>query len=205
MKKIFKNEKDFETKVKIAIRILWILLVILALFLVIFVIVGFNTIDVSNKNPTVQLSETVIFSRPIESIGSYKEDSIEEPDISDFLELENLNSQKRMLAQLVQAEAGNQPLTGMRLVADVVLNRVDDPRFPNTIEEVIFQKNPTQFSVTTNGAFEKAGSYISENAWKAVEMEWDSRLDYGVLYFSSTKNPVNGENHFKYYDHWFSY
>lgn len=205
MKKIFKNEKDFETKVKIVIRILWILLVILALFLVIFVIVGFNTIDVSNKNPTVQPSETVIFSRPIESIGSYKEDSIEEPDISDFLEFENLNSQKRMLAQLVQAEAGNQPLTGMRLVADVVLNRVDDPRFPNTIEEVIFQKNPTQFSVTTNGAFEKAGSYISENAWKAVEMEWDSRLDYGVLYFSSTKNPVNGEKAFKYYDHWFSY
>lgn len=42
-----------------------------------------------------------------------------------------------LVAQLVQAEAGNQDLTGKRLVADVVYNRVRDPRFPNTVEGVV--------------------------------------------------------------------
>ena len=48
------------------------------------------------------------------------------------------------LVYIVHAEANNQDLTGKKLVADVVLNRVHDPRFPNTIEGVIFQ--PYQFS-----------------------------------------------------------
>lgn len=122
----------------------------------------------------------------------------EEPEI-DPEELK----QKQILAQLVMSEAGNQPLTGMRFVADVVLNRVDDPRFPDTIFDVINQKS--QFSVIDNGLFDAMANYISDDAWLAVELEWDSRLDYGILYFSSTTNPVNGERAFKYYDHWFSY
>ena len=68
-----------------------------------------------------------------------------------------VTSEMALIAQLVQAEAGNQDLKGKRLVADVVLNRVDSEKFPNTIEEVIFQKEPVQFSVTVSGAFERAG------------------------------------------------
>ena len=74
---------------------------------------------------------------------------------------------KHMLAQLVQAEAGNQPLTGMRFVVDVVLNRVDDERFPNTIEGVIYQKG--QFSVIRNGQFDKAANYISASCISAPQ------------------------------------
>lgn len=59
-----------------------------------------------------------------------------------------------LIAQLVQAEAGNQGLSGMRLVVDVVLNRVESDKFPNTVEDVIFQKNA--FSVIDDGAFDKA-------------------------------------------------
>ena len=50
-----------------------------------------------------------------------------------------------MLAKCVQAEAGNQGLLGKRLVVDVILNRVDSDRFPNTIEGVITQSG--QFAV----------------------------------------------------------
>lgn len=110
-----------------------------------------------------------------------------------------------ILAQLIQAEAGNQDLTGKRFVADVVLNRVDSERFPNTIEEVIFQKNPVQFGVTVDGAFEKAESEISEECFEAVRMEWEreTRLDKEVLYFNTVHE--NGKNPFKHGDHWFSY
>lgn len=110
---------------------------------------------------------------------------------------------REILAALVQAEAGNQDLIGMRYVVDVVLNRVDDPRFPDTIEEVIYE--PKQFTVTRNGMLESAKQCISENAYLAVDLEWENRLDNGVLYFNSGTSPANGCNTFKHQDHWFGY
>lgn len=107
------------------------------------------------------------------------------------------------VATIVQAEAGNQDLDGMRLVADVVLNRMDSPKFPNEVWDVIYQDG--QFGPTVDGALEKAGWYICEDVWKEVEMEWDreSRLNSGILYFNTTWD--NGSNPFKHGDHWFSY
>ena len=107
-----------------------------------------------------------------------------------------------VLAQLVQAEAGNQDLMGKRLVADVVLNRIDSTIFPNELEEVIFQNG--QFAVIRNGEFKKAGWYIEPETYKAVEMEVKHRTNRDVLYFSRGKSKY-ANSHFKYGDHWFSY
>lgn len=104
-----------------------------------------------------------------------------------------------LLYSLVQAEAGNQDLKGCQLVADVVLNRVDNPRFPNTIEEVVYA--PGQFSVVRNGALKKAQGEISEKVVQAVDMELNgNRLDTSILYFN---NHPNGANCWKYGDHYF--
>lgn len=102
-----------------------------------------------------------------------------------------------LLYSLVQAEAGNQDLKGCRLVADVVLNRVDDPRFPSTIEEVVYA--PGQFSVVRNGALKKSQGEISEKVVQAVDMELNSdRLDTDILYFNNSNN-----GGWKYGGHWF--
>jgi len=53
------------------------------------------------------------------------------------------------LSHIIHAESGNQPLTGKIAVGNVVLNRVADPAFPNTIYDVVFQKN--QFTPTRTG------------------------------------------------------
>lgn len=128
---------------------------------------------------------------------------MEQPQAADTGYL--ITEDMRMLAQLVQAEAGNQDLTGKRLVADVVLNRVDSERFPNTIEEVIFQRNPVQFGVTVDGAFDRVGGDVSEECFKSVQMEWEqeTRIDKNVMYFNGVHE--NGKNPFKHGDHWFSY
>lgn len=110
---------------------------------------------------------------------------------------------RELLAALVQAEAGNQDLVGMQYVVDVVLNRVDDPRFPNSIEGVIYE--PNQFTVTRNGMLDAAYAKISQNAYLAVDLEWGDRLNDGILYFNSGMNPANGSNPFKHQDHWFGY
>lgn len=54
-----------------------------------------------------------------------------------------------LMAKLVSAESGGEPYAGKVAVASVVLNRTIDPHFPNTIREVIFQKNA--FSCVKNG------------------------------------------------------
>lgn len=126
----------------------------------------------------------------------------EEPTAEDILEEQRLG-ELELLAQLVEAEAGNQDLTGKCYVVDVVLNRVDSDEFPNTIEEVIFQD--IQFSVMLDGAFDQAGWYISDESFEAVRLESDGiRLNDEILYFGTEKSAY-ADNHFKYQDHWFGW
>ena len=65
------------------------------------------------------------------------------------------------LSRIINAESGNQPLSGKIAVGNVVLNRVASPRFPNTVYEVIFQRN--QFTPTINGSI-----YRTPNAESVV-------------------------------------
>lgn len=53
------------------------------------------------------------------------------------------------LSHIINAESGNQSLIGKIAVGNVVLNRVADPVFPNSIYGVIYQKN--QFTPVKNG------------------------------------------------------
>lgn len=107
-----------------------------------------------------------------------------------------------LLAQLIQAEAGNQSLYGKRLVADVVLNRVRSPLFPDTVEEVIFQEG--QFSVINNGAFNKAAYNMDDSSYKAVETEWDNLTNTSILYFNNSKKVGGDGKPFKVGSHYFN-
>lgn len=57
------------------------------------------------------------------------------------------------LSRIINAESGNQSLTGKVAVGNVVLNRVNSPKFPNTIKGVIFQRN--QFTPVNNGSINR--------------------------------------------------
>ncbi len=60
------------------------------------------------------------------------------------------------LAAAIYYEAGTEPRAGQEAVAQVVLNRVADPRYPDTICGVVFQgstrRTGCQFTFTCNGA-----------------------------------------------------
>jgi N-acetylmuramoyl-L-alanine amidase len=76
------------------------------------------------------------------------------------------------LAKIVHAEAEGECDEGQIAVANVVLNRVNDNRFPNTIKEVIFQKvnGVAQFSPTIDGRINLLPDERAiENAKKALE------------------------------------
>lgn len=68
-----------------------------------------------------------------------------------------------LMAKLVYAESIGEPYAGKVAVASVVLNRTMDPHFPNTIREVIFQKNA--FSCVKNG---KLNANPNQDCYNAV-------------------------------------
>ena len=105
-----------------------------------------------------------------------------------------------LLALLVQSEAGNQPIEGKKLVADVVLNRVDDPEFPNDIKSVI--ESDGQFAVVRNGAINQVEP--DTETWQAVREELDHRTDKRVLYFRTGKYHSCGTPLMQVGDHYFS-
>ena len=69
------------------------------------------------------------------------------------------------LARIIHSEAGGQPLAGRIGVGNVVLNRVQSPRFPDTIEGVVFE--PGQFTPVDNGSINNTPS---EEAVRAAQM-----------------------------------
>ncbi len=56
----------------------------------------------------------------------------------------------KLLAGIIEAEAGSEDYAGMIAVGSVVMNRVDDSRFPNTIAGVIYA--PYQFEPADTGS-----------------------------------------------------
>lgn len=57
----------------------------------------------------------------------------------------------RMMAAMIQCEAGNQEFEGQVAVGAVIMNRVKSPSYPNTIQEVIMQ--PSQFGPSDSQLF----------------------------------------------------
>lgn len=70
------------------------------------------------------------------------------------------------LSRIIYSESGNQPLAGKIAVGNVVLNRVEDPSFPSTIYDVLFQKN--QFSPASSGSIHRDPNEASVIAAKLV-------------------------------------
>lgn len=111
-----------------------------------------------------------------------------------------------LLAKIAMAEAEGEDTEGKALVIMVVLNRVWSDKFPDSIEEVIMQRN--QFSVTQEG-----GRWWrvepDEDCYKALDMvmteQWDE--SQGALYFESegksTWHQDNLEYLFQHGKHYF--
>lgn len=74
------------------------------------------------------------------------------------------NDDLELLSKLVTGEARGESYEGQLAVAAVVINRVKDPRFPDSIEGVIYQKNA--FSVVNDGSINMSPT---ESAYKAAK------------------------------------
>jgi len=100
----------------------------------------------------------------------------------------NYTAEERyLLAQLINAEAAGEIFEGKVAVGAVVLNRIRDPRFPNTITDVIYE--PWQFEPVLNGTLYLPPSADSIRAADAALSGWDPV--YGAVYFC---NPATAQS-----------
>lgn len=108
-----------------------------------------------------------------------------------LLESERMKISKEdydVLLKIVEAEAGGEDEEGKLLVANVILNRVENPQFPDTIKEVVFQKEngTSQFSPVSDGSYFNVT--VSEETKSAVERALCGEdISQGALYFAARK------------------
>ncbi len=104
-----------------------------------------------------------------------------------------------VLLRIVEAEAGCEDEEGKLLVANVVLNRMNHEKFPDTVSEVVFQRENgvTQFSPVSNGRFFCVE--ISDETVNAVERALEGEdISQGALYFAAREYADN--NRMKWFD-----
>ncbi len=110
------------------------------------------------------------------------------------------DSDYNVLLRIVQAEAGNCDMEGRVMVANVILNRVEDDAFPNSITKVVYQKH--QFSPVANGSIKRCK--VTAETVEAVERALSGEdLTDGALYFmnrraSSKKNASWFDRHLEF-------
>lgn len=72
------------------------------------------------------------------------------------------------LATAIFFEARDQPVDGQMAVAEVILNRVADPQWPNTICGVVNQHR--QFSFTHDGLSDNPIKYREPETWRVAQI-----------------------------------
>lgn len=109
------------------------------------------------------------------------------------------SDQARCLAQAVYFEARSEPLEGQLAVAQVVLNRVENPRYPSTICGVVFQneqmRHRCQFSFACDGLSDQP---FEQRAWEVAKSisyvarkgMWDDITNHATNYHAAYVAPL---------------
>lgn len=87
----------------------------------------------------------------------------------------------KLMANAVYGEARGEPLIGQVAVAAVILNRLDDPRFPKSIPAIIFQ--PGAFTAVSDGQIWLTPNPQARKAVMDAIQGWDP-TDGAVYYFN---------------------
>ena len=97
------------------------------------------------------------------------------------------SSDLNLLSRLVYGEARGEPYTGQVAVAAVVLNRVRNSSFPNTIAGVIYQKGA--FDVVADGQINLTPNDTAKKAAQDALNGWDP--SNGAIYYFNPSTATN--------------
>ena len=105
-----------------------------------------------------------------------------------------------LLARIVMLEAGGESDWGKDAVVEVIFNRIYDEDFPNTLEGVLSQSNPVQFTTWKNRNSKAATP--TEEVYESIHCVLSGQTDilpFETVYFGRTaqnnKIQIEIENH----------
>ena len=96
-------------------------------------------------------------------------------------------SDLNLLARVVYGEARGEPYTGQVAVAAVVLNRVKNSSFPNTISGVVYQSGA--FTAVSDGQINLTPNTTAYNAARDALNGWDP--SNGAIYYFNPSTATN--------------
>jgi N-acetylmuramoyl-L-alanine amidase len=134
------------------------------------------------------LGETEESSKNTEDISSLSSEEVSSPYVMDVTEKEI-----GMLERIVQAEAGGEDMVGKILIVNVIMNRIADESFPDSVEDVIFQNKDGEYQFSPVDDKSYWSVKISDNTKEAVIRALEGE-DYskGALYFIARKRTKSG-------------
>ncbi|GAB6098842.1 hypothetical protein JCM16358_07210 [Halanaerocella petrolearia] len=112
-------------------------------------------------------------------------------DTSSYTRLDVSEEELNLLTRAVYSEARGESYIGQVAVASVILNRVEDSRFPDTVKGVIFQ--PWAFTAVHDGQFWLEPDETAKKAVHDALKGWDPS-EGAVFYY----NPVKVTSHWIY-------
>ncbi len=115
------------------------------------------------------------------------EETAEQTAVENSFSLEDQEYQ--VLLKIVEAEAGCEDTEGKMLVANVVMNRVRNGYFPNTVTEVVYQRQDgtAQFSPVSDGRIDRVN--VSQETVDAVARVLNGEdISQGALFFRSVRS-----------------
>lgn len=107
-----------------------------------------------------------------------------EAEVEEEKRYEPDEKEMELLARAVYSEARGEPTEGQVAVAAVILNRLEDGQFPNTISGVIFQ--PRAFTAVADGQFWYTPN---QKSFEAVEqaLKGEDPSDGALYYYNPAK------------------
>lgn len=145
-----------------------------------------NLLHLQNEQPENEYVETELQSDEPQTIFLRK---MVNPKQTNEITIDLEYDERTILEKIVEAEAGSEDITGKMLIANVILNRVNSSRFPDSIAEVVYQKqgDKAQFSPTEDGTFDSVT--VSVETKEAVERVLNGEDNSnGALYFRSVRS-----------------
>ncbi len=128
-------------------------------------------------------ADGIVGNATLKALGIYENQSSSNSSSSSAYSSSDIN----LLARLIYGEARGESYTGQVAVAAVVLNRVKNPSFPNTISGVIYQ--PYAFTVVADGQINLTPNSTAYKAAKDAMNGWDP--SGGAIYYYNPKTATS--------------
>lgn len=138
-----------------------------------------DALDAPRLKPARATGDIVAAADPAAGLASF--------DMTEMTVAKLKSDERRCLAQAIYYEARSEPRIGQLAVADVVLNRVASPVYPDTICGVVFQgserRTGCQFSFTCDGSMHA----------RLNKRKWQESDDLAGAILAGLRRPVSRE------------